>query len=224
MINGIQNLISNPTLYNMTQSTVTQITTETCLKAVGRPSFILMDHNIDQQTKKYSSVKEFLYQMTCLGIYLAAVMPLLKKGTFALARKIYKNEPVFQAFQKSGDFMKYYKMDEAGKAAKLAEINKLHSGDKFTKENINEDFAKGLIEGTSIIGSVTGLAIIAPIISHPFIHPILKACGLDKKEGSVSNDKQEAGKILTQPQDNIKQKEDIHETDDHDHDDDHDDD
>ena len=225
MINGIQNLISNPTLYNMTQSTVTQITSETCLKAVGRPSFILMDKDIDPQTKKYSSVKEFLYQMTCLGIYLAAVMPLLKKGTFALARKMYKNEPVFKAFNKSGDFMKYYKMDEAGKAAKLAEINQnITSGDKFTKENINEDFAKGLIEGTSIIGSVTGLAIVAPIISHPLIHPILKACGLDKKEGAVSNDKKESGKVITQPQENTQPKEEIHASDDleNDHDDDHD--
>lgn len=183
MINGIQNLISNPTLYNMTQSTITQVTTETCLKAVGRPAFILMDKNIDNQTKKYSSTKEFLYQLTCLGIYLAAVMPLLRKCTFAAARKLYKNEPVFQAFKNSGDFLNYHKLDEAGKIAKLNEINKtLKSGDKFVKENINENFAKGLIEISSIVGSVTGLAIIAPIASHPLIHPILKVLGMDKKE------------------------------------------
>lgn len=189
MINGIQNLISNPTLYNMTQSTITQVTTETCLKAVGRPAFILMDKNIDNQTKKYSSTKEFLYQLTCLGIYLAAVMPLLRKCTFAAAKKLYKNEPVFQAFKNSGEFLNYHKLDETGKIAKLNEINQnLKSGDKFVKENINENFAKGLIEISSIAGSVTGLAIIAPIASHPLIHPILKVLGVDKKNNKPEQD------------------------------------
>lgn len=183
MISAIQSFITSPSLYNMTQSTVTQITTETCLKAVGRPAFILADKDIDPQTKKFSSTKEFLYQMTCLGIYLAAIMPILRKGTFALARKMYKDEPVFKAFKNSGDFMKYYKMKDTEKAAKLEEINKnLKDGNKFTKENINEDFAKGLTELTSIIGSVTGLAVVAPVISHPLIHPILRTMGLDENK------------------------------------------
>lgn len=185
MIGSIQSIITNPTLYNMTQSTITQVTTETCLKAVGRPSFILMDKDIDSQTKKYSSVKEFLYQMTCLGIYLAAVMPVLRKGTFKLARKMYKDEPVFQAFKTSGEFLKYHDMDEAAKEAKLNEINaNLKSGDKFVKEKLNENFAKGLVEMSSITGSVIGLAIISPIVSHPLIHPILKAAGLTKDNAS----------------------------------------
>ncbi len=183
MIGAVQSLITNPALYNMTQSTVTQITTETCLKAVGRPAFILADKDIDPQTKKFSSIKEFLYQMTCLGIYLAAVMPILKKGTFAVGKKLYKDELVFKAFKNSGDFMKYYKMDEAGKAARLEEINKnLKPEERFTKDKINEDFAKGLTEITSIIGSVTGLAVVAPILSHPLIHPILKTMGLEEKK------------------------------------------
>lgn len=183
MISAIQSFVTSPALYNMTQSTVTQITTETCLKAVGRPAFILADKDIDSQTKKFSSTKEFLYQMTCLGIYLAAVMPILRKGTFALARKMYKNEPVFNAFKNSGEFMKYYKMDEAGKLAKIEEINKnLKPENKITKDKINEDFAKGLTELTSIVGSVTGLAVIAPVISHPLIHPILRTMGLDENK------------------------------------------
>ena len=173
MISAIQSFVTSPALYNMTQSTVTQITTETCLKAVGRPAFILADKDINPQTKKFSSTKEFLYQMTCLGIYLAAVMPILRKGTFALARKMYKDEPVFKVFKNSGDFMKYYKMNDTEKAAKLEEINKTLKTEKITKDKINEDFAKGLTELTSIVGSVTGLAVIAPVISHPLIHPIL---------------------------------------------------
>ncbi len=197
MISAIQSFVTSPALYNMTQSTVTQITTETCLKAVGRPAFILADKDIDSQTKKFSSTKEFLYQMTCLGIYLAAVMPILRKGTFALARKMYKDEPVFKVFKNSGDFMKYYKMNDTEKAAKLEEINKTLNTEKITKDKINEDFAKGLTELTSIIGSVTGLAVVAPVISHPLIHPILRTMGLDENKKDDKKPEQQAQQTQT---------------------------
>jgi len=189
MIGAIQNFISNPTLVHMSQSTVGQITTETCLKAVGRPSFILMDKDIDAQTKKFSATKEFLYQMVCLGIYLAAVMPVLKKGAFGLAKKIYPDEAVFKAFNTASEFLKYNKLESAAeKEAKLAEINSKRSADDmFVKENLNEDLAKGIVEVTSIVGSVTGLALLAPIVSHPLIHPIMKFIGVDKKDNT--NDK-----------------------------------
>lgn len=191
MISGIQNIISNPTLFNMTQSTATQVTTETCLKAAGRPGFILLDKNIDDKTKKFSATKEFLYQMTCLGIYLALIIPVFKNGAFTIARKFYKNEPVLKAFKTPDEFMHFHKMDEAAKAAKLKEINStITTGDKFTKENINENFAKGIIEGSSIIGSVTGLALIAPVVSHPFIRPILKVLGMENKEKNTPQQQQ----------------------------------
>ena len=181
MINGIQNLISNSALYSATQSTATQVTIETCLKAVGRPGFILIDKDIDNRTKKFSATKEFLYQAICLGIYLAFIIPSLKKGVFSLAKKVYKNEPVFKAFKSADEFLDYHKLDATKRAQKLDEINQLvNPTDKFTPENVNADFAKGAIECGSILGTVAGLAILAPVISHPLIHPILKAVGLDK--------------------------------------------
>ena len=180
MIGGIQNLISNPTLYNLTQSTVTQVTTETCLKAIGRPSFILLDNQIDSKTKKFSATKELLYQLTCLGIYLSMIHQ-FKKASLSIGRKLFKDEAVFKAFEHTGDFMEYYKMDEAARAEKLKAINSLRkSGDQFVKENLNLNLGKGIIESSSILGTVLGLAILAPIISHPLIHPILKTMGLDK--------------------------------------------
>ena len=83
----------------MTQNTVTQITTETCLKAVGRPAFILADKKIDPQTKKFSATKEFLYQLTCLGIYLSIIIPVCRKSAFKAAKKLFKDDKVFQAFK-----------------------------------------------------------------------------------------------------------------------------
>ena len=187
MIGGIQNLISNPALYNMTQSTVTQVTTETCLKAIGRPAFILGDKQIDPQTKKFSATKELLYQLTCLGIYLSMIHQ-FKRASFAIGRKLFKNESVFKAFKHPGEFMEYYKLDEAARVKKLDEINKnLKSRDKFVKENLNLNLGKGIIESCSIFGRVFGLAILATIVSHPLLHPILKVMGVENKQPQKNN-------------------------------------
>lgn len=167
----------------MTQNTVTQITTETCLKAVGRPAFILADKKIDPQTKKFSATKEFLYQLTCLGIYLSIIIPVCRKSAFKAAKKLFKDEKVFQAFKSTKEFSNFYKMNENERLAKLAELNKNRAdGDKFTKENINTALAKGSIELGSMFGSVTGLAILAPIVSHPLIHPIMKKIGITENK------------------------------------------
>lgn len=178
----IQNIISNPTLYNITQNTATQVSIETSLKAVGRPGFILVDNQIDKQTKKFAATKEFLYQMICLGIYLAVIIPVFKKGAFKIAEKMFKDEAVFKAFKTPEEFLKFQKLEEAQKLAKIEELNKnRQSGDKFVKENINENLARGVIEGSSIFGSITGLAIVAPVVSHPLIHPVLKVLGMSEE-------------------------------------------
>ena len=196
MIGAIQNLITSPAIYNATQSTVTQVTTETCLKAIGRPSFILMDKQIDPQTKKFSATKEFLYQATCLGIYLAAITPLAKKYAYKIAQNCYKDEAVFKAFGSVKEFMNFHQLKtEAEKVAKLEELSK-NMGVTFTRESVkdnlksgakeisqeSENLARGVIEAGSIFGSVAGLAILAPIVSHPIIHPVMKALGFDNPQ------------------------------------------
>ena len=193
MIGAIQNLITSPAIYNATQSTVTQVTTETCLKAIGRPSFILMDKQIDPQTKKFSATKEFLYQATCLAIYLAAITPLAKKYAYKIAQNSYKDEAVFKAFGNVKEFMNFHQLKtEAEKIAKLDELSK-KMGVTFTREKVSdaekaikkeisqdgENLARGVIEAGSIFGSVAGLAILAPIVSHPIIHPVMEALGFD---------------------------------------------
>ncbi len=178
-------ILTNPAIYNITQTTQAQVAIETGLKAVGRPGFILLDNSIDKNTKKYSSMKEFLYQLTCLGISLGVVIPVFKKGSFAIARKMFKDEAVFQAFKKSDDFNKFRKLSLDEKTSKLGEINSAN-GKNYKLEDLNEDLAKGMVEVTSIAGSILGLSIFSPLISRPFIRPVLKSLGLGEKKPQAS--------------------------------------
>jgi len=188
-------ILTNPAIYNITQTTQAQVAIETGLKAVGRPGFILLDNSIDKNTKKYSSMKEFLYQLTCLGISLGVVIPVFKKGSFAIARKMFKDEAVFQAFKKSDDFNKFRKLSLDEKTSKLGEINSAN-GKNYKLEDLNENLAKGMIEVTSIAGSILGLSILSPLISRPFIRPVLKTLGMgEPKPQTPQTTEQEPAKV-----------------------------
>ena len=86
--NGFVHLISKNGFQNLIQNTTAQVSIETGLKAVGRPAFTLADTHVDKETRKFSAVKELLYQLLCLGIYLAVIPFTFKKGGFALFKKI----------------------------------------------------------------------------------------------------------------------------------------
>ena len=177
----IGSILTSPNIYNITQSTASQVSIETGLKAIGRPGFILIDSDIDKQTKKYSAMKEFLFQMTCFIVSLAVVIPVFKKGSFSAARKLFKDEDVFKAFKNSSEFSKFYKMDKENQIQKLEQIN-AEKGTNYDLKNINQNLAKGMIEVFSILGSVLGLSALSPIISRPFVRPVLKSLGMDKPE------------------------------------------
>lgn len=86
--NTFVHLISKNGFQNLIQNTTAQVSIETGLKAVGRPAFTLADTHVDKETRKYSAVKELLYQTLCLGIYLAVIPVTFKKGGFAIFKKL----------------------------------------------------------------------------------------------------------------------------------------
>jgi hypothetical protein len=179
----INSILTNPSIYNITQTTQAQVAIETGLKAVGRPGFILLDNSISQNTKKYSATKEFLYQLTCIGLSLGVVIPVFKKGSFKIARKLFKDEPIFNVFKNSDEFNKFYNANKDNRVEKLKEIytqKSLQYSDEDMQKHIY--LAKGMIETTSIVGSVLGLSIMAPLISRPFIRPILSKVLPEKTE------------------------------------------
>ena len=195
----ISSILTSPTIYNLAQNTATQVGIETSLKAVGRPGFILIDKDIDSNTKKYSATKEFLYQLTCLAVSLGAVVPIFKKGSFGIARKLFKDEAVFKAFKKSDDFNKFRKLSQDDKIKKLNEINQA-SGTNYELKDINEDMARGMIEVTSIAGSIMGLSILSPLISRPFIRPVLKKLGISGSRDEPQKAAPQPAKQSAQPQ------------------------
>ena len=177
----IEKIITSPALYNLTQATQAQVGIETGLKAIGRPGFILLDDTISGNTKKYSATKEFVYQLTCLVASICIVIPVFKKGSFAIARKLFKEEPIFRIFKNSDKFNNFYKTNKDNKIVKLRELYGKDS-QKYTDEELQKhiDMAKGMIETTSIAGSILSLSMLAPMVSRPFIRPILRKFGIEE--------------------------------------------
>ena len=112
MINLFVNAITKPGFQNLVQNTTAQVSIETGLKAAGRPAFTLADKNVDKETRKYSAVKELLYQTLCLGIYLAIIPPIFKRGGF----KLFKN--ICGKLDKNPEFLA--KISDSAKDPKLA--------------------------------------------------------------------------------------------------------
>lgn len=199
MITAVSKAISNPTLVNIAQNTDASVICKTTVNAIGRPGFILIDNNIDEHTKKFAATKEFLYQATCLAVYMAVIVPIFKKGGFKLAKeKIFKNTEGFEHFKNFKEYTHYRKLADninvnnriqtldkeiANKNCKVREmyndtlIKELH---KETPEKFNS--VKGAVDLSNIIGSVVGLALVAPQVSQALIHPVLRFVGLEKKE------------------------------------------
>lgn len=186
MIDKVLNVLTNPTLVSAAQNTKSAVTIETSLKAAGRPAFTMMDKSVDEKTRKYSAAKELLYQGLCLGIYLGLIIPVFKKKTFGIFKKMYKDIPDFNKFKNADEYLNYHKLatiDNKAVRLKDAMFSKLpsHLQEELRKDK-TEKFVlgKGAIELSSIVGSVLGLTIIAPELSHLVLHPIMKAIGMEK--------------------------------------------
>lgn len=193
MISAISRVITNPYLVNIAQSSDASVATKTTVNSVGRPGFILIDKNIDLETKKFAATKEFLYQATSLLVYMALIVPIFKNGAFKIAKKyLYKGEQGFSKFRNAKEYLDYRKFAEKTKNDRIQSLGKDHSVDKFKHDNLREALInevtpekynniKGAIEVGNIIGSIVGLSVLAPNVSQVLIRPVLKVLGLDRK-------------------------------------------
>ncbi len=201
MINAIGSILTSSTLTNIAQTASAQVTTETAMKAIGRPGFVLIDNNIQPETKRYAATKELLHQISCLTLYALLVVPVFQKQAFNLGAKIFDKSAGFAKFKNPSEYLKYRKYAEKPFQSDRINNNKI---DRLfneelrielkTKEN-PETFnrIKGTIELGNIVGSVFGLAILAPKLEPIIIHPCMRFLGLEEK----NKESEEQNKINT---------------------------
>lgn len=80
-------IISSTGFAKFAKATAVTVYFMTGVKAAVRPTFIMTDkRNKDKEAKKYTAVKEGLYQVLCLG-FAFAMIPFFEKGGFKLAEK-----------------------------------------------------------------------------------------------------------------------------------------
>ena len=192
MINGITSVLSNSTFVNVAQNTAASVSIETTLKSIGRPGFILIDNDIDENTKKYAVTKEFFYQAICLVVYLAIIPPIFKAGSYKLGKKLFgKEHPEYYKFKVMNEYLDYHKFAKKMYDDRLASLSKINSRDKFKHDGLRKelltkkypesyDLIKGTVEAGTFVGSIIGLAMLAPQIAHHLVHPIMNALNLSK--------------------------------------------
>lgn len=177
---SISNFLSNKGMTYATKGIMGAVVGTTILKAVGRPAFIMADKHSDAETKKYSATKEFLYQVLCLILTFAMVIP-TQKLTFARSKKLMQGVKELEKIKTYKDFKLVNKdINELTPEAKTL----LGTQEKGLTGHVREKFnlVKGADEMGSFISSIVGLTIVAPLISHKILHPIMHALNMEKKE------------------------------------------
>lgn len=183
----------------------------TAVKATVRPAFNLADKKSDENTRKFSAMNEFLYQIVCLGLA-AGMIPFFEYGGFKMAEKslakLSKNLKDSSHIEGFKELAKIKGIGLSG-SKKVAEFKKLHLKHSFDEKHIEklkelkqiekngeltdsdkntllaekaEHLINGGIEAGSLLGTIIGLTIAAPWIGHQILHPIMHAIGMDTKK------------------------------------------
>lgn len=134
--------LSNINYAKLAKSTAVTVYLMTGVKAIARPMFNLADKKSDQDSRKYSAMNEFLYQVICLG-FAFAMIPLFEHGGFKLAEKrlgkILGNKNITKIDQIDG-FRKL--TDITGfnikGSKKISKFKELHLNHSFDEAHVNK--------------------------------------------------------------------------------------
>jgi len=180
-----QNMLSNKNFTYRTKGIFGAIVFTTILRGTSRPTLIMVDKKADPETRKYAAGKELLYQLLCLGLTFAMVIP-SKDLALKFAKKYVKGiDELKGIYELKGPFSSL-KFDEVNKdidelTEKGAKILGKNKGDSI-KHKEEFKLVKGALELASFVSSIVGLTIVAPAIGNKIIHPMLKKMGWAKEE------------------------------------------
>lgn len=181
--NSMLNFLSSKNVTYTTKGIMGAVVGTTILKAVGRPAFIVTDKKTDKDSKKYAATKEFLYQLLCLGLTFAMVIPtqwLIFKGS----KNFMKGIKELEKLKTYGNFKTVNNdINEFTPEAKKLLGGTMTKLEGKAREAFN--LVKGADELGSFIASIVGLTIVAPLISHEILHPIMKAFGFGKQHKEI---------------------------------------
>ena len=201
IIPRVQNFVSSPKTADIVKNTIIAVSTETTLKMIGRPIFIMSDKEADSpQKKKYAAVKELSYQGICLGIYLSCMSP-VKKMFYKVVQKGLnisnpQNKEIFNEFETIRENVANAKKvaDEKLKTAAKDSTKEIKENLYKQVENLkkplkDEKFnrCKGAKELSAIFGSILMLTVVAPQLSHFIIHPFMKLLNMENPDGNSQN-------------------------------------
>lgn len=180
------------------KATATTVYLMTAVKATVRPAFNLADKKSDKESRKYSALNEFLYQVVCLG-FAFAMIPFFEKGGMKLAEKQLQKISALKAkgITKLSQLEEFKAVAEAkGFGLKgfkdVSKFKEIYLNKTFDeKEKLSEEannamhLVNGGIETGSLVGSLIGLTIMAPMIGHQILHPIMKYLGKGPKKEDI---------------------------------------
>lgn len=176
--------LGNPNFAKFAKATAITVYLMTGVKATVRPAFNLADKKSDEQSRKYSAMNEFLYQVVCLGMA-AAMIPLFEKGGFKLAEKRLKN---IKGLENVTKYCHIPEFKDITKLKKFKEdyLHRTFAEKKTLSKEANEamHLVNGGVETGSFVASILGLTILAPLLGHELLHPIMHAIGMNKKENN----------------------------------------
>lgn len=159
--------LTNPNVAGFVQNSSAQVLSEGCLKAVGRPVFTLMDKTADENQKKYSATKEFIYQSLSMLSYFLLIFPIKNNS-----HKLLKKFPQLKNYNKENSSLKATSKEiEQVLNAKDNNAYKQCLSKITDKEFVTK--VKGAQELMSIVASGVILAVVAPRVVNNLVHPIM---------------------------------------------------
>ena len=161
---GLNSITSN-TASKLVQDSAFQVLSEGSLKAVARPAFTLADKSASVEARKYSAIKEFIFQSVSMAMYFAIITTVFQKGGYKLLKKLpkFKKYDALNGIDNIKDFTKVYDAFSKGQLSTT------------TEQATQLQHTKGGMEVIKMIGSGLILTVLCPLVVAKMVSPVMNA-------------------------------------------------